>query len=129
MTSLRRPVAAILLVTLMPPLSACGVYTTRPVRLADVTPQELLYASGVKTASGVVVTFDPSAPVNVVRDTLHSVVGGQRYQVALADVREVSVGRASVGRSAAATVGWTVAVLATIIAVGCASSRCLTGLP
>ena len=123
MRRLKRPVAAILLLTLMPQLGGCVLHSSRRVPLAQASPQELLVASGVVTTSGAVVIFDQAASVAVARDTLFSAVGGKPYRVALADVSAVTVGRASLVRSAGATVGVVLAIMVGGFLISCATSH------
>jgi hypothetical protein len=110
----QRLVAVILLVTLMPQLTACTVRSTMRVGLAQVPPQELLDARGITTTSGTDVEFDRGGLITVQRDTLFATVRGEPYKVALAQVQQAWVDRPDEAKSTGATF-WGVAIAAAAI--------------
>jgi hypothetical protein len=104
-----RPIAVTLLMVMIPQLAGCTVRTTTRVGLAQVQPQELLDARGITTKSGTDVEFDRTGLITVRSDTLFATVGGEPYKVALAQVQQAWIDRASEAKSTGATF-WVVAI-------------------
>jgi len=94
-----RPVAAILLATLIPQLCGCAVHTTQRVRPGEVRFAHLggamarpWFISGVRTRDGTEVPFD-TLSARVANDSIYASVQGRPYVISLRQVVRIVVVR------------------------------------